>query len=204
VPVMLGATLLIVTVLVSYGSPGQSGLPGNSEAQQGITVTGKVSSGSDKSKMAGVTVQVKGTTKGTITNADGEFNLSVPSNNATLIFSFIGFKTEEVPLNGMKTLNIVLAENTAMMDEVVVTALGITRQEKSLGYAVAKVSGEDMSRVVEENAINALEGKVAGVEISSTGGTGSSVSMIIRGATSLSTDNQPLFVVDGVPLLPIP
>ena len=199
-PVMLGTTLLIGIVSASYGSPGQSELQGNSEAQQGLTVTGKVSSGSDKSKMAGVTVQVKGTTKGTITNADGEFNLSVPSANATLIFSFIGFKSQEVPVNGLKSLNVVLAENTAMMDEVVVTALGITRQEKSLGYAVAKVSGEDMSRVVEENAINALEGKVAGVEISSTGGTGSSVSMIIRGATSLSTDNQPLFVVDGVPV----
>ena len=198
--VMLGATILTVTALVSYGSPGQRALPVNAEAQQGINVTGKVTSGSDKSGMVGVTIQIKGTTKGTITNADGEFSLAVPSNNATLIFSFIGFKTLEIPVNGQHSLKVVLTENTAMMDEVVVTALGISRQEKSLGYAVAKVSGEDMSRVVEENAINALEGKIAGVEINSTGGTGSSVSMIIRGATSLSTDNQPLFVVDGVPV----
>ena len=88
-PVMLGATLLIATELVSYGSPRQSEFTVNSEAQQGIAVSGKVSSGSDKSKMVGVTVQIKGTNKGTITNADGEFNLSVPSNNSILIFSFI-------------------------------------------------------------------------------------------------------------------
>ena len=199
-PVMLVTTLLIQSAWADSNSPGQTALSGNSEAQQGIGITGKVTSGSDKSLMPGVTIQLKGTQKGAVTNVDGEFSIVVPDNNAVLIFSFIGFKTQEVPLNGRKVLNVVLSENIAAVDEVVVTALGITRKEKSLGFAVAKVSGEELSRVVQENAINALSGKVAGVQINSTGGTGSSVSMVIRGATSLSNDNQPLFVVDGVPI----
>jgi len=94
-----------------------------------------------------------------------------------------------------------MSENILALDEVVVTALGITRKEKSLGYSVGKVSGDALVRVAQENAINSLAGKVSGVQINSTGGTGSSVSMVIRGATSLSNDNQPLFVVDGVPIV---
>ena len=199
-PVMLATALLIGSALPGSGSPEHNSLQGNSEAQQGIAVSGKVTSASDKGTMPGVSIQLKGTSKGTVTNADGAFNLEVPGNNAVLIFSFIGFKTIEVPVNGRKTLDVVLSENVLTVDEVVVTALGITRKEKSLGFAVAKVSGDDMSRVVQENAINALSGKVAGVQINSTGGTGSSVSMVIRGAKSLSNDNQPLFVVDGVPV----
>ena len=199
-PVMLVATLLFGAALPGSASPEPRGLQESSEAQQGFTVSGKVTSGTDKIAMPGVSIQLKGTTKGTVTNGDGEFNIEVQGNNPVLIFSFIGYKTQEVALNGRKSLNIVLAENVLAVDEVVVTALGITRKEKSLGFAVAKVSGEDMSRVVQENALNALTGKVAGVQINSTGGTGSSVSMVIRGATSLSSDNQPLFVVDGVPI----
>ena len=198
--VMLVTTLLIGAALPGFGLPDQSGLQGNSEAQQGLSVSGKVTSGTDKTGMPGVSIQLKGTTKGTVTNGDGAFNIEVPGNNAVLIFSFIGYKTQEVVVNGQKTLDITLNESALAVDEVVVTALGITRKEKSLGFAVAKVSGEDMARVVQENAINALTGKVAGVQINSTGGTGSSVSMVIRGATSLSNDNQPLFVVDGVPI----
>ncbi len=199
-PVMLATTLIIGAALPGSGSPEHSGLQGNTVAEQGISVSGKVISGADKVAMPGVSIQLKGTTKGTVTNSDGGFNIEVPGNNAVLIFSFIGYKTQEVVVNGQKTLNIILSENVLAVDEVVVTALGISRKEKSLGFAVAKVSGEDMSRVVQENAINALSGKVAGVQINSTGGTGSSVSMVIRGATSLSSDNQPLFVVDGVPI----
>lgn len=199
-PVMLATALLICTALPGSGSPEQNSLAGNSEAQQGTTVSGKVTSSTDKTTMPGVSIQVKGTSKGTVTNAEGGFNIEIPGNNPVLIFSFIGFKTMEVPVNGRKTIDIVLSESILAVDEVVVTALGITRKEKSLGFAVAKVSGEDMSRVVQENAINALSGKVAGVQINSTGGTGSSVSMVIRGAKSLSNDNQPLFVIDGVPV----
>ena len=199
-PVMLATALLIGTALPGSGSPEKNSLQGNSEAQQGITVSGKVTSGTDKSTIPGVSILIKGTAKGTVTNADGGFSIEVPGNKTVLVFSFVGFKSLEVPVSGQKTLDVVLSENVLAVDEVVVTALGITRKEKSLGFAVAKVSGEDMSRVVQENAINALTGKVAGVQINSTGGTGSSVSMVIRGAKSLSNDNQPLFVIDGVPV----
>ena len=198
--VMLTTTLLIGANLSGLGSTDQSGLQGNSQSQQGNSVSGKVTSGTDNTGMPGVSIQLKGTTKGTVTNGDGNFNIEVPGGKAVLIFSFIGFKTQEVQVSGQKSLNVVLAENIQTVDAVVVTALGISRKEKSLGFAVAKVSGEEMSRVVQENAINALTGKVAGVQINSTGGTGSSVSMVIRGAKSLSNDNQPLFVVDGVPV----
>lgn len=197
---MLATALLIGTSMTGSATPDQIGLQGNSEAQQGLSVSGKVTSATDKTSMPGVSIQLKGTTKGTITNGEGGFSVDVSGNNAILIFSFIGYKTLEVPVNGQKVLNVVLSESVLTVDEVVVTALGISRKEKSLGFAVAKVSGDDMSRVVQENAINALSGKVAGVQINSTGGTGSSVSMVIRGATSLSNDNQPLFVVDGVPI----
>ena len=200
-PVILVTTLLIGTAWNGFGSPDPRDLTASSEAQQGMSVTGKVTSGTDKATMPGVSIQLKGTQKGTVTDANGGFSIEVPGKNATLIFSFIGFKTLEVPVNGLKVLNVVLSENIQEVDAVIVTALGITRKEKSLGFAVAKVSGEDMSRVVQENALNALAGKVPGVQINSTGGTGSSVSMIVRGATSLSNDNQPLFVIDGVPVV---
>src|SRR5210317_1120279 len=93
-----------------------------------------------------------------------------------------------------------MEESTEALEEVVVTALGIKRSEKSLGFSVGRVDGEELTRVAQENVLNSMAGKVSGVTINSTGGTGSSVSMVIRGATSLSTDNQPLFVVDGVPI----
>ncbi len=95
---------------------------------------------------------------------------------------------------------MVLIESALALEEVVVTALGIKREEKSLGYSVGKVAGEELTRVAQENVLNSMAGKVSGVTINSTGGTGSSVSMVIRGATSLSSDNQPLFVVDGIPM----
>ena len=169
--------------------------------QQGYKVTGKVTSASDNTGLPGVTIRIRGSQQGTITNSVGDYSIEVPDLNQTLVFSFVGFRTEEVPLDNRSAVNVVLFESVEALDEVVVTALGITRKEKSLGYSVGKVDGEELVRVVQENAINALAGKVAGVQISSTGGTGSSVSMVIRGANSLSNDNQPLFVIDGVPVV---
>ncbi len=200
VPVVLITTLLFGTSGIGSASPSPKETSVNSETQQVGVVTGKVTSSVDNGVLPGVSILIKGTTKATVSNSEGEYRIEVPGNNAVLSFSFIGFKTEEVAVNGQKVINVSLIETTKEFDEVVVTALGISRKEKSLGFAIGKVSGDDMSRVVQENAINALSGKVAGVQINSTGGTGSSVSMVIRGATSLSNDNQPLFVVDGVPI----
>ncbi len=168
-------------------------------AQQNLTVSGTVKSASDNLPLPGLTVVVKGTNKGTITNADGRYTIETTA-NATLQFSFIGFEMQEIAVQGRPVIDVTMETSTEALSEVVVTALGIRREEKSLGYSVGKVSGEELSRVVQENVLNSMAGKVSGVAINSTGGAGSSVSMIIRGATSMSTDNQPLFVVDGVPM----
>ncbi|MEA1875522.1 MAG: SusC/RagA family TonB-linked outer membrane protein [Bacteroidota bacterium] len=166
-----------------------------------IQVSGKVTSSVDGNGLPGVSVVVKGTGTGVITNTNGDYSINVPGENSILRFSFVGYEVQEILVGNKLVINIVLQESIQRLDEVVVTALGITRQEKSLGYAVGKVDGEDMTRVTRENVISSLAGKVAGVTVNSTGGTGSSVSMVIRGATSLSSDNQPLFVVDGVPMI---
>lgn len=167
--------------------------------QQRITVTGIVKSAADNLVLPGLTVVIKGTTSGTVTNAEGRYSIETPA-NATLQFSFVGFEPMEIPVQGRTTIDVVMQPTLEAIGEVVVTALGIKREEKSLGYSVGKVSGEELSRVVQENVLNSMAGKVTGVQISATGGAGSSVSMVIRGATSLSTDNQPLFVIDGVPM----
>lgn len=163
-------------------------------------VKGKVIT-QDGSVLPGVNVVVKGTRSGTTTDGFGNYSLSVPDGgNVVLVFSYIGYVTQEVALGNRTVLDISLEESTEILQEAVVTALGIKREERSLGYSIGKVEGKELTRVAQENVLNSMAGKVAGVSISSTGGTGSSVSMIIRGATSLSSDNQPLFVVDGVPI----
>ncbi len=167
--------------------------------QQALTVTGTVKSDAGE-LLPGVSIIVKGTNTGVITDINGKYSISVPNAQSVLVFSFVGMEPQEVSVNGRSVVDVTLITTSIGVDEVVVTALGIKREEKSLGYSVGKVSGEELTRVVQENVLNSMAGKVTGVQISSTGGAGSTVSMIIRGATSMSTDNQPLFVVDGVPL----
>jgi TonB-linked SusC/RagA family outer membrane protein len=169
--------------------------------QQAVTITGKVTSSSDGLGLPGVTILVKGTQIGAVTDMNGTYRVEVPGNNAILAFSFIGFETQEVTVGNQRIIDVVLLESAQELEEVIVTALGITREEKSLGFSVGSVDGENMTRVAQENVINSLAGKISGVTVNSTGGTGSSVSMVIRGASSLSSDNQPLFVVDGVPVI---
>ncbi len=164
-----------------------------------VKVSGVVKASSGE-VLPGATIVVKGTTNGVVTNADGQYNITIPNAQSTLVISFVGMESQQIAVNGKSTVNVSLAATSIGMDEVVVTALGISRQKKSLGYAVAEVKGEDIQKVAQENVLNALAGKVAGVQISSTGAAGSSVSMVIRGASSLTSDNQPLFVVDGVPM----
>lgn len=165
-----------------------------------ITLSGTVTAADDGSPLPGVNVYVKGTQEGTITDGSGRYTLTTDQENGTLVFSYIGYATQEVEIAGRTTIDVVLQPSMQSLDEVVVTALGIKREEKSLGYSVGKVDGSDLTRVAQENVLNSLAGKMPGVSISSVGGTGSSVSMVIRGATSLVNDNQPLFVIDGVPV----
>lgn len=166
------------------------------------TIRGKVTAKTDGSVMPGVNIIVKGTQTGTTSDASGDFSINVKvQNNPILVFSYIGHETQEIAVGNQSVINVVLLESAETLDEYVVTAaLGIKREARSLGYSVGELDGKEISRVAQENVLNSLSGKVPGVTISSTGSTGSSVSMIIRGATSLSNDNQPLFVVDGVPI----
>lgn len=163
-------------------------------------VSGQVTSATDGAGVEGVQVVIKGTQKGTFTDAQGNYSIEVAGSDAVLVFSYIGFETVEMTVGTQSVVNIQLTESIQTLDNVIITALGLSRKERSLGYSVGKVDEEAINRVVQENVINSLAGKVAGVTINSTGGTGSSVSMVIRGATSLSSDNQPLYVVDGVPI----
>lgn len=165
---------------------------------QTITVTGKVTDGSDA--IPGVNVSVKNTQLGTITDGNGRYSIEVAT-DATLVFSFIGYQTQEVNVNSRASIDVPLVASTEELQEVVVTALGIEREERSLGYSVGKLKGDDLTNVVQENVLNSLAGRVPGVTINSTGGSGSSVRMTIRGTKSLVNDNQPLFVIDGVPVI---
>ena len=150
--------------------------------------------------LPGANVIEKGTSNGSQTNFDGNFSLNVASENATLVVSYIGFLTKEVAVNNQTTLNITLEENASSLDEVVITALGIERNKKSLSYAVSEVDGDQLSNKGEADVLKALSGKVAGVNISGSGGAaGSSTNIIIRGSNSATGNNQPLFVVDGIP-----
>jgi len=169
------------------------------QASKEIEVTGKIVDSSG-TPLPGVSVAVKGTTTGTITNMDGVFLLKKVPADAALIFSFVGMDRQEIPVDGKPVINVTMTPSSIGVEEVVVTALGISRESKSLGYSVGKVEGEDLTNVAQENMINSLAGKMAGVEVSSTGSAGSSVSIVIRGATSLAGDNQPLFVIDGIPV----
>lgn len=163
------------------------------------TVSGTITDNSGLG-LIGANVTVKGTSVGTITDIDGNFSLAVPDDKNMLVVSYTGFQTQEIDVSGQSNVLMTLAEGE-LLDEVVVTALGIERDEKSLGYAVTNLDGEALSRSKETNVVNALSGKIAGVQInggaSSLGGTSR---ITIRGANSFLGNNQPLFVVDGVPV----
>lgn len=163
-------------------------------------LTGVITSSEDGQPLPGVSISIKGTAKGATTNAEGAYQLAVASGN-TLVFSYVGFTSKEVVLGDESTLNIQLQMNASSLSEVVVTALGITREKKALGYSVQEIGGKQLTQARETNLVNALSGKIAGVQVTnSNGAPGASSRMLIRGANSIGSNNQPLFVVDGVPI----
>lgn len=167
---------------------------------QNVTVAGTVTSSDDGLPLAGVTVLQKGTTNGLVTDTNGKYSISLPR-GATLVFSFLGMQSQEYQVLDQRLIDVVLAPQTTMMQEVVVTALGISREKRSLGYAVTEVSGSDVARVRDLNVVNSLAGRVSGVVVTQgTFGPGSSSRVIIRGNNSLTGNNQPLYVVDGIPI----
>ena len=168
---------------------------------QEITVTGNVTSSEDGMPIPGATVLERGTQNGTTTDTDGDYSITVSSSDATLVFSFLGMQTQEIAVNGRNQIDVTLNTQVLAMDEVVVTALGISKEKKSLGYAVTEVSSENISLVKDHNPANSLAGKVAGVVITQgTGGPGGGSRIIIRGNNSITGNNQPLIVVDGIPI----
>ena len=172
----------------------------NSLFAQTKQITGKVTSADDGLPIPGVSVSVKGTTTGAITNADGTFSLRVPENEV-LVFSFVGMTTKEVPITSATVYNVILETESIGVDEVVVTAMGIRRDKKALGYSVSEFTAEDFGNVANDDATKALQGKVAGVSISAgSGAPGASTRVIVRGLSSITGSNQPLYVVDGVPI----
>ena len=166
------------------------------------TVRGRVVDVSGE-PLIGATIREKGGTRGTVTDIEGNFILSVPD-SAVLQVSFVGYESIEVSVGGRKTLEIQLRENTVMLDHVIITALGLEKKEASLAYSIQKVKGEELTRMKEVNMITALAGKAAGVQINkNSSGIGGSAKVSLRGIRSASGDNQPLYVIDGVPMLNI-
>ena len=167
---------------------------------QDRTVSGRVTSTEDGSPLPGVNVVIKGTANGTSTDADGKYSLSVPANGGSLVFSFIGLESKEFEIGAQTVIDVSLALDVQQLNEVVVTAFGVPQEKKALGYSVQEMKGGELLKARETNIVNSLTGKIAGVNItSSSGAVGASSRIVIRGANSFG-NNQPLFVVDGVPI----
>lgn len=166
------------------------------------TVTGRVTSAVEgEGAMPGVTVTAKGTTTGTLTDVDGNYTLQVPQGVTTLVFSYIGMKTQEIEIGGRTQINVTLESDLVGLSEVVVTAFGISRERKALGYAVQDVSSDELTQAASTSLGGALQGKISGVEIQpSSGMPGASSKITIRGSRSFTDNNTPLYVIDGMPI----
>lgn len=163
-------------------------------------ISGVVTSGEDGSSIPGASVVVKGTTMGTVTDMEGKFALKVPTSAKALLITFVGMISEEVSITGSANYLIKLKPENIAVNEVVVTALGISREKKSLGYASQNVKGDEISTVKSNNFMNSLSGKVSGVQIKKNTNMGGSTNVVLRGSKSLNNSNQILYVVDGVPI----
>ena len=171
----------------------------NQQKQETVKVKGKVVDATGE-PLIGVSILVKGSTNGTVTDVDGNFNIEAVK-GATLEISYIGYTTQSIPVTGNVSLNIVMKEDSEQLEEVVVTALGIKRSEKALSYNVQKVGGDELTAIKDANFMNSLNGKVAGVNIQrSASGVGGSTRVVMRGNKSIAGDNNVLYVVDGIPI----
>jgi len=163
-------------------------------------VSGTITSSDEGLPLPGVSILIVGTTTGTVTDVDGNYKISVPS-GATLRFSYIGYVNQEIAVGNRSVIDIIMEPDATQLQEVVVTSLGIERETKALGYSITEVDGEQFTEARENNLANQLQGRVAGVNVSSvSGGPASSTRVIIRGNKSLQGNNQPLYVVDGIPM----
>src|SRR5690606_3540393 len=149
----------------------------------------------------GVNIIVNGTSSGTVSDIEGNYSINVPE-DGILVFSFIGYLSQEVPVNSRSTINVSMEDALTSLDEVVVTPLGILREARSLTYSTQSISTEELSKARELNVTSSLQGKVPGLNITSSGtGVGASNRVVLRGNRSISGDSQPLYVIDGVPIV---
>jgi TonB-dependent SusC/RagA subfamily outer membrane receptor len=166
---------------------------------QASKVSGKITSTTNEA-LIGVSILVSGTTQGTVSDVDGNYTLNV-SPDATLVFSYVGYVSQTVAVKGRSSINVIMAVDSKEIGEVVVTALGIKKDERKIGYAVTKVDGGLLNVARESNVANSLEGRVAGLNVAgASGGPGSSARLNIRGVTSFSGTSSPLIVINGVPM----
>ena len=176
-----------------------TGNPAIDISQQDTRITGTVED--EFGPVAGASVVIKGTTNGTMTDMDGHFTLEGVKKGDIIQISFIGFATQDIPYTGQTALNVKLEEDAQKLDEVVVTALGMKRDKKALGYAMQELKGDELLSSREPNLANSLSGKVSGLQIvRSSNGVGGSSKIVLRGNNSLTGSNQPLIVVDGTPM----
>lgn len=184
------ASFLLLTFLVA--------LPALLAAQDMRVVSGDVVQASNSQSLAGVQITVKGMTIGTLTDGQGHFSLRVPTGAEILVFTNIGYLTVEAAITD--NMMVSMEQQAIGLEGIVVTALGVQREKRTLGYSVQDVSGTALTEVPEINLVNALQGQVAGVRITNAGPTGGSSRIVIRGASSIAGNNQPLFIVDGIPV----
>lgn len=169
-----------------------------SAVAQNVRVTGTVTD-ADNTPLSGVSVVVQGGSQGTSTDSKGKFSINAPT-NGTLVFTSIGFGVQNINIAGKSVFNVQLSSDNKTLNTVVVTALGLQRTAKSITYATQNVSGEELTKVIDANLINSLAGKAAGVVITAGNGPGASSRVILRGSKSITGNNQPLYVIDGVPM----
>ncbi len=185
---------------IIYLSEKRDANPVRQQSGKERTITGQVLD-SNGEPLIGVSILVKGTTDGAITDLGGNYQIITKSNNPILVYSYIGYKTQEVPLKGQTSINITLMDDTQVIDEVVVTALGIKRSEKALSYNVTQVDAESALAVKDANFINSLNGKVAGLNInSSSSGIGGASKVVMRGSRGIEQSSNALYVIDGIPM----
>ncbi|MBK9525324.1 MAG: SusC/RagA family TonB-linked outer membrane protein [Bacteroidetes bacterium] len=166
---------------------------------QDRTITGKVTSSEDNTTIPGVSVVVVGTTIGTSTDMNGDYKLTIPPTAKTLRFSGLGMKVKDVPVGASNSMDIILDADVLKLDEVVVSAIGIKQEKKSVGYSTQTLGGEALTKAGQTNALSSLSGKVSGLQVTQSAGTpGASVNIRLRGVSSITGTNDPLIIVDGV------
>ena len=169
------------------------------ETQQNRTITGTITD-SDGNPLPGASIFEDGTSNGTVSDFDGKYTIELENDDAVLKVSFIGFVTSELSVGSSDNMDFSLIVEDSFLDEIVITALGISREKKSLGYAVTEVAGDNVNTIKDNNLANSLSGKVAGLQITQSGSLGSGSRVTIRGNNSLTGNTEALIVVDGMPI----